>query len=332
MVKKIIVLVATFFAFGQSHSADFIFLETGAQTAASGHVFFAGQGDLSAHRYFPADYTLNIKRKAYTSYINTFDGLVDQFSMGYTQPLFGGLNISTNYSYSGVSDIPKFNELVVDDATNEPIQKAPSGFFSNSNHVFSVAFGKVFDNVIDVGWDYFTIPIRLPTSLQVNYQNSNLDTYSANAFTVDVSLGLQFNAGQLLVQQEAIGDLTVFTSFMNIVGSNLVWDDVTSLDQTQRTSSSEEIPRNLVVGVNLLSSMEELDLNFGIGYQYQGRYGTSNFGFMLEYQDIAELRFGLGEKFSIGAGTTYEGIGLFFSMRPHDALGKNIFIDLSYEF
>ncbi len=317
----------------QQVTSDFLYLESGARSSASGQAFFVGQGDISAYRYFPADYTFNSKRKVFGTFVSKYDGLVQQFSAGYSQPLFGGLNLTANYNYSGVSDIPRFEELNPDGGTFEPDQKSPSGYFGNSNHIFSATFGKIFDEVIDVGWNYFTIPIRIPTAVQVNYLRSTLDEYSANAFTVDVSAGLQFNLGDLIIQRKGIGDLIVYFNAMNVVGSNLAWDQVSSLDGSSKTTTSEEIASNFTFGTNLITEMEELSLKFGVSYQYQDRYAENNFGMMFIYDELVELRFGINEDlFTIGGGVHYFGTSLFLSLKPKHELGKEILVDLSYDF
>jgi hypothetical protein len=318
----------------QDYAGNFMYLDQGAKTTASGNAFFTNQNDLSAFRYYPADYSFGTTQKVYSIYSSRFSGLYDQFHLGYTQPLFGGYNITLNWNYSGVSDIPRYNALKIDDSTGLPEQRSPDGFFNNNNHISSIIFGKVFDNIVDFGWDYFEIPLRFPTSLSVNYASTSIDEYSAYAFTFDLSTGVSFNLGELFIQNSGVGNFSFFMTYMNVAGTDLIWDDVSSFDGSSGTKvqSNEYLPSNTIFGFNVILPQEDIETDFGFAYQRQTLYERDNYGILINYQKFLEFRFGLNDnKFTTGLGVKAYDAEVFLSFQPRHSLGSTFLLDLSYE-
>ena len=296
--------------------------------------FFANQGDMSAFRYFPADYSFGTTQKVYSIYSSRYSGLYDQFHLGFSQPLFGGYNITLDWNYSGVSDIPRYNALKIDESTGLPEQRSPDGFFSNNNHVTSMTIGRVFDNIVDFGWDYFVIPLRFPAALTINHASTSIDKYSAYAFTFDLSAGVSFNLGELFVQNEGVGNFSFFMTFKNFAGTDLIWDKVSSFDQSSGTSveSSEFLPSNSIFGINVVFPQEDIGIDLGVAYQKQTLYSRDNYGLMLTYQDFLEFRFGTNDKqFTTGFGVKAYDAEIFLSFQPKHSLGSTFLLDMSYE-
>ena len=310
----------------QKYSADFLRLGVGARTTSSGNAFFVAQGEAFASRWFGADYSFNNKRKVYASVTSQYDGLLKQMNAGFSQPLLGGYNVAINWMYSGVSDIARYG-LFVEDIDGRPTQRVPSGYFSNNNHVFSLSLSKLFIEELDVGWDYFKLPINLPTSLNVNYLKTSLDQYSADAFTFDFSIGLKFNLGTL-VSNKDIGDFVIFLNAANFLGSRLNWNILESTNDI----NNEKIENNFTIGGNYLQPIGQ-DYLFGLAYQNQSFYGDSNWGLLIKYDNSIEGRLGLNDgNFTSGLGLILDKYNFFIAYVPNNDLGKSIMVDLGYDF
>ena len=315
---------------GQQYVADFARIDFGAKALASGNVFFVNQGDLSAVRFFPADYSFNKSKRFMGSYISKFDGLLEQAHAGYSHPLFDGYNISLNWNFSGVTNIPKYERLILgDDLT--PTQKTPSGFFDNTNHVVSVTFSRLIHTKINLGWDYFKLPVEIPIAINTNYLKTDLYTASANGFTLDLSFGFKFNLG-VLMKKKGLGDITFFTNIQNIIGGNLQWSEIVRRNGAKQ-STVEPISKQTHFGVQFAQSSLKYKMDLLLGFQYETLYSTSHYGFSFIYDKTYELRFGIDEKdAAFGLGVNFFSVSIFASMKPKHDLGKSLNMDLMYEF
>lgn len=331
MMKLIIsILFISLVVSQEKYAADFLNIDYGAKTLASGNTFFMGNGDLSSVKWFPADYSFNNKRKVYGTFISKFDGLLEQFHIGYSQPLLGGYNITVNLNYSGVTDIPSYGKLVLE-TDKTPVQEQPSSFFDNQNYILSTTFSKLFDEEIDLGWDYFKLPIKIPIALNVNYLYSSLYELNANAFVLDLSFGFQFNLGTLL-KSKGLGDISFYTNIVNFAGSKLSWDTVEG-ENGATTEHFEKISSNTIWGVTFTQPANDINLDFGIGFQYQSLYSDFGYGIVLTYDKQIEFRFGLDNNdITFGLGLEYNNIDLFASMKPSHDLGKSMNLDVVYGF
>ena len=135
VIKLSLILILNVILLSQNnkYAADFLNLDFGAKTLASGNSFFMNKSDLSAIRWFPADYTFNKERKVYSTYVSKFNGILSQAHIGFSQPIIGGYNITVNWNYSGVTDIPRYNKLILE-IDKTPLNEEPTGFFNNSNN------------------------------------------------------------------------------------------------------------------------------------------------------------------------------------------------------
>ena len=341
MIKKLIyVYILASLMFSQEYSADFLRLDVGAKTIASGNSFFLETGDIAAYRWFPADYTFYNQRKVYSSISSRFSGLVKQVNFGFSQPVIGGYNITFNWAYSSVSDIGIYGLLDLD-TDGRPRQSSPTAFSQNDNHIFSLTLGKMFSEEIDIGWDYFILPIKIPIALNINYLRSTysnipkvvgsteLRDVTGNGLTIDLSFAVSFSLGELMGVKE-LGEFSYYVNMANFVGSSMSWDVIeTSSDER----NFEKIANNFITGINFIQSIEDIKTKLGISYQYQRLYGDNSLGFMAEYNKLVEFRIGLNnDLFTTGIGASYYGIGLFLAYSPDHDLGKTLNMDLSYAF
>ena len=330
MIKLLCFIFILSLLSAQKYAADFLNLDYGAKTLASGNTFFVNQGDLAAVRWFPADYSYNKERKIYGTFISKYDGLLEQMHVGYSQPLFGGYNITANINYSGVTDIPTYGKLILE-TDRTPTQKEPSGFFDNQNFIVSTTFSKLYDEQLDLGWDYFKLPIKFPVAVNVNYLHSVLYDLNANAFTIDLSFGASFNLGTLL-KTEGLGDFSTFINLVNLAGSKLAWDVVEG-ESGSTTESFEKISSNTIWGFNFTQPAKDIKIDFGIGMQFQSLYSSFAYGLTFIYDKQVELRFGFdNDDVAFGLGVEFNGIELFASMKPNHDLGKSLNMDIVYGF
>jgi hypothetical protein len=341
VLKKLIyVYLFVFILISQEYSADFLRLDVGAKTIASGNSFFLNTEDIAAYRWFPADYTYYNKRKVYSSVSSRFSGLVKQVNFGFSQPVIGGYNVTFNWAYSGVSDIGIYGLLDLD-TDGRPKQTSPLAFSQNDNHIFSLTLGRMFSEEIDIGWDYFILPIKIPIALNINYLRSTysnipkatgsttLRNVTGNGLTIDLSFAVSFNLGALAGVKD-LGEFSYYINMANFVGSSISWDVVeTSSDER----NFEKIANNFITGINFVQPIESIKLNFGFSYQYQRLYGDNSLGFMAEYDKLVELRLGFNnDLFTSGLGVNYYDVGLFIAYSPDHDLGKTLNLDLSYAF
>jgi len=313
--------------FAQKYVADFIHLDYGAKTLASGNVFFMNKGDLAAVRWFPADYSFNSQPKVFSTFVSKYDGLLKQAHLGYSQPMLGGYNVTVNWNYSGVTDIPSYGKLILQD-DKLPENKTPKGYFDNMNHVGSLTFSKLFDEEIDLGWDYFKLPIKIPVALNVNYLHTTLYEYTATAFTMDVSFGFITNLGTLF-KIKGMGDFGLYLNAKNIAGSKLAWDTIETSEQT--TESFESISKNVVWGVSFFQPANDLNIDFSFGLQFQSLYSDFSYGFSFLYDKFIDVRLGFDNRdVTFGVGALLGNLDIFVSMKPTHDLGKSLNLDFAY--
>ena len=319
-MRKYILLIAfsfaVIFAQGGKYAGDFLDQGIGVRALGLGQAYSASATDISAIYYNPAGLSLIGKREAYMQYTDLYEGLAYHHFIGYNHPLFGGWAIAAGWMRVGVDDIQKtvvsqqqlgLIEAGVDGSTLNVF----AGSFSNANDAYYLSIGKNNAFLVDLGWQYFEMPIEIPIGVTFKYINQTIDDFSGSALGFDIGAMIRFKLSDFL-NTPWLGTFAYSLSAKDILGTSVKWD---TENQTE-----DEIPMHFFHGIEVTQPVEWLYSEISLLYMYDSKYdGLHNLGFEFAYNELIAARVGYRDDLvTFGAGLHYWILTLDYAMLPHD--------------
>ena len=177
---------------------------------------------------------------------------------------------------------------------------------------------------MDLGWQYFEMPIEIPIGVTFKYINQSLDNYTGSAIGFDLGSMIRFKLSDFL-NTPWLGTFAYSLSIKDILGTSVKWD---TENQTE-----DEIPMHFYHGIEITQPIEWIDSELTLLYMYDSKYdGLHNLGFEFAYNEMIAARVGYRDnEITLGAGLHYWMLTLDYAMLPHD-LGNSHRVSLKVGF
>ena len=214
-------------------------------------------------------------------------------------PLPNRATLSLSWIRLGVDDIPVFPDPGrTSDGELRPVEEwaiDPEEFFNDSEDAFIFTFAKMINVNLDLGWQYFVVPLKIPVGLNLKYIHQSLGDASATGMGVDLGAQLGFGMDRLL-DFDPLGDFAAGLNLQNIGKTALSWDT--------ETRHRDHIPFNLKFGFSYLQPLSAAGTEAIFAYDRDTVYGGKNhFGLEFAYRNLLALRIGAeGKELTMGAG------------------------------
>lgn len=327
-ILLVLVLFVSIFSQGGKYAGDFLDQGIGVRALSLGQAYSAAAKDISALYYNPAGLSMINARQGYLQYTDLYGGLAYQHFIGYNHPLFSGWAIGAGWMRVGVDDIqkseinPSLLETLIED--NTPLYDYITGSFSNANDVFYLSVAKNNTFLMDLGWDYFEMPVETPIGVTFKYLNQSIDNFSGSAIGFDIGGMIRFKLNDFL-NQTWMGNFTYSFTAKDIAGTLIKWD---TENQTE-----DEIPMHFYHGLEITQPMQIINSEVTLLYMYDSKYdGNHNLGFEIEYDQLFAARIGYHDgRVSFGGGLRYWKMALDYALLPHD-LGNSHRVSLKIGF
>jgi hypothetical protein len=186
---------------------------------------------------------------------------------GMTFPLPNGGTLAVSWTRFAVDEIPVYPELQgssfaerLNDTNLRP-DGATLGYFNDVEDVYYFSFARPMNFLLPLGWLFTDLPVEMPLGLNLKLLRQRLYQSKASGLGVDVGTMIHFDLGRLL-DQRAIGELTVGLSALDITQTTIVWD----------TRHEDRVHRTLQLGVAYQHDVGLLGAKWNLYWTQQKKY------------------------------------------------------------
>jgi hypothetical protein len=232
-------------------------------------------------------------------------------------PLPNQATLGFSWIRLSVDDIPKFpepgrtseGELRID-MGNWVI--SPENFFSDAEDAFIFTFAKMNNLELDLGWQYFVLPMKIPLGLNLKYIRQSLeDTSSASGMGIDLGVQVQLGLDDLL-DYEPLGDFSAGLNLQNVGKTALNWNTV--------SKHRDYVPSNVKFGFSYVHPLTSLNMLAVLAYDRDTAQGGQNhLGLEIGYDNLLALRLGTeGKELTLGGGLEIWRVTLDYAFVSYD--------------
>ncbi len=324
-MKKILLIcfIGFWVSFGLTQSghyaASFLELGAGARTLAMGGAAVAGNDDVTSVFYNPGQLGLVRHFQAGSMYANLFDKLEQQSYVGAVIPLMHNATIAFSWMRLSIDEIPRFDFDEEHARTAyerlhglaEQLTAGPVDFFSNQNDVFVFSFSRLIRHNLDLGWQYFEIPIKLGFGANVKYIRQTIDKNSGTGIGIDFGLFTGFSLNDIFAGSN-FGDLSFGLNIQDLTQTRIVWNT--------DSKHADRISRNFKFGFAYVQPLPFLKSMLRFNYDMDSRYdGNTHIGGELLIRSLFAVRIGANAGFfTAGAGIELWRFRLDYAYQSHD--------------
>ncbi len=316
-------IIGLFWVLGTAQStrytASFLELGAGARTLAMGGAAVAGNGDVTSVFYNPGQLGLVKRFQAGSMYANLFNKLEQQSYVGAVLPLMHNATISFSWMRLSVDEIPRFDFDEEHARTAyerlhglaEQLTYGASGFFSNQNDAFVFSFARLITHKLDLGWQYFEIPIKLGLGTNIKYIRQRIDKNTGSGIGIDLGFFTSFSLNDVFAGSN-FGDLSFGLNVQDLTRTRIVWDT--------DTKHADRIDRNFKFGFAYIQPLPFMKSLFSFNYDMDTRYdGNTHIGGELLIRSLLAVRLGANAGyFTAGAGLALWKFRLDYAYQSHD--------------
>lgn len=313
------------------YGGSFLELGVGPRALALGSAYVAQADDGSGFYWNPAGTAFLSRPQASAMYADLFNSLENHSYASISVPIFGNTVISASWIRLAVENIPRFDsenlfytrdERYVDPAIQ--LTDAALGNFNFTNNAYYLTFAKLSRWTIDLGWQYFELPIDIGYGL--NFKMINVNLYDKTASGIGLDGGVRINMGlNNLFADDAFGYMSIGIGVYDMFNTSIKWDNI--------SNHKDEIERKWKYGFALMQPLGFMNSQLFILYDIDTKYGGSwHLGSEILYQSLFALRFGSNDgQFTAGAGLAYWKLKLDYAYQHHD-LGNTHRVGIAFLF
>jgi hypothetical protein len=304
------------------YTASFTELAVGARQQAMGGAGGVLGGEPSVFFWNPAGISSCRKKNVQLMHNWLFDGISYHDYAGGVVPLPGNAALGCHLVYLGIDDIPvfpDFTELGITDGNpseiNEYIKRTAAADLSSSSFSYSdlmgvVTFSQYYEKKLDLGWQYFIVPVEIPWGVNLKWLHSRMGSYgTASGIGIDAGAQVKVDGTKVVTENSYLGMFLAGITFQDITNTSIKWSSghTSNLYYNIKFSLGYEQPLRFLAGKLVCV------------YDHNTKYSDSHWGLEYTYQDRAAVRIGSDRGyFTTGAGLTIKGVTLDYAFNMGD--------------
>ncbi len=335
-MKRIIILagilVQLSFAANTKYAASFLELGVGARALGMGGAQVALSDDATGFYWNPAGLALLPNFQAASMYANLFNTLETQSYGSVAMPIFGGASLSLAWIRLSVTDIPRY-EFEDNQAVNayqrihglaEPLDGEPSDYFGSYEDAYIITFAKYMPFNLDLGWQYFEVPVHFGTGLNLKMLRQNLDDKSGSGIGLDFGMILRISLNNIFTESY-YGDLTFGLNVQDIANTTITWDT--------DSKHKDRVDRNFKYGFSYVQPLQFLKGQLAFSFDINSKFkGSTHLGLEYLYHSTLAIRVGSNAGyFTTGAGIYIWKFHFDYAYQSHD-LGNSHRVSILFGF
>ncbi len=325
--RKLLALILISFLYFHVASAAtreagaFLKIGVGARAMGIGGAFTAVSDDGTAFYWNPAGISLVRDRELSAMYSTLFgisDPLASYHSVSILQPLATGeASVSLGWLRLSVDDIPLYPELPGGREGGPSRWRDPGlqgdgrtdSYFTDREDALFFSFSKMNRFNLDLGWQYFVLPLEFPVGFNLKYIRYMLDGSSAQGIGLDLGGMVRFGANDMF-DVEYLGDVSFGFSVHDVANTAIIWD----------TKHQDEIPYNFRVGLAYIQPFPAIGGRLTVSWERDAGVGKrKRIGFEYVYRSVVALRGGYnGNGVSAGTGFAFRFFRFDYAILSHE--------------
>lgn len=339
-MKKFIIhliIIFTVMSFGlraedSRYAASFLELGVGARALGMGGAYVGLSDDATGFYWNPGGLALLPNLQAASMYAEIFKDLGKQSYVNAAMPIFGGAAISLSWIRVSVEDIPRYefddngNISAADRINDEALtlDDEPVGYFGNFNDAFIISFAKYIPWNLDLGWQYFEVPIDLGFGFNLKMLRQALDDKTGSGVGLDAGFIMRMGLNDIF-SEPYYGDLSFGLSVQDLANTQITWNT--------DSRHKDRVARNFKYGFAYVQPLPFMKSKFTFSFDLNSRYsGSTHLGGELLVKSHFALRMGVNSGFfTAGAGLYFWKLHLDYAYQSHD-LGNSHRVSLLFGF
>jgi hypothetical protein len=330
---SIIITLGNSTAQDTKYGGAFLELGVGARALGLGSAYVALADDGSGFYWNPAGTAFLKRPNVSLMYANLFNSLENHGYVSASVPLFGGAVVAASWIRLAVEKIPRYDDIDFYDHTREEryadpegigLRAAALGTFAFTNNAYFVTFSRLSRVELDLGWQYFKLPVDIAYGVNFKMIDIGLDNRKGSGLGLDVGFILAMGLDDLFADDN-FGRLSVGFSIHDIFNTPINWDT--------ESKQKDEIERKWNFGFAYSQPLNFIQSDILIAYDIDTKYdGSYHLGLEFLYKKLFAVRIGsYGGDFTAGAGLSYWRIKLDYAYQLHD-LGNSHRVGVSFYF
>lgn len=337
MRKISLILILLFITSGANaqntkYAASFLELGVGARALGMGSAYVGLSNDAYGFYWNPAGLAFITNLQAASMYADLFNTLEKQSYMSAAMPIFGGSAVSVAWIRLSVTDIPRyfFNETsnafqrIGGSPIADPLTAEPDSYFGFYNDAFIISFAKYIRWNIDLGWQYFELPIDIGGGLNFKIIRQALDDKTGSGLGIDAGIMARLNLNDVFVE-DLYGDLIFGVNVQDIANTKITWDT--------DSKHKDQIDRNFKYGISYAQPLSFINSQLTVAYDINSKYdGSTHLGGEFLYNSMLAVRIGANSGFfTTGAGVYFWKFKFDYAYQGHD-LGNSHRVSVLFGF
>jgi hypothetical protein len=331
IIPFIIILFTLASAQNTRYSAEFLELGVNAKALGMGSANVSLSNDVTGPFWNPAGLAFVPKLQVASLYADLFNSLQKQSYIGAAIPLFGGTALSLSWVRLSIEGIdrheydPALDDYTASERIGDPsiaLTYAPDGTFGSYDDAYYISFAKHIPVNLDLGWQYWEMPIDMALGLNIKLINLSLDESSGSGVGIDLGYILKLGLDKIFVSPY-YGDLSIGVSAQDLFNTRITWDTP--------SKHEDEIGRNFKMGFSYSQPIPVIKSELTVAYDVDTRYdGFEHFGLEYLFSNLLAVRIGS----NFGYMTTGAGIYIWkfkfdYAYQSHD-LGNSHRVSLLF--
>jgi hypothetical protein len=206
VITIILILASGALAQDTKYGGEFLELGIGPKAIGLGGAYVALADDGSGFYWNPAGTSYLKRPQISLMYANLFNSLENHGYVSASVPIFGGAVVSASWIRLAVENIPRYDDPNFYDYTRDERYRDPqgigltapaSGNFTFANNAYYVTFSRLSTVDLDLGWQYFNLPVDIAYGLNFKMLDIGLDNRKGTGMGLD--LGFLVAMGLLMI-------------------------------------------------------------------------------------------------------------------------------------
>jgi hypothetical protein len=302
------------------YGGAFLDLGIGPRALALGSAYVAQADDGSGFYWNPAGTAFISRPQVSAMYADLFNSLENHSYASLSLPIFGNTVISASWIRLAVENIARYEDSNLNNFTRDERYNNPEGIgltanalgsFNFTNNAYYITFSKLSRWNVELGWQYFDLPIDF--GYGVNFKMIDMNLYDKTGSGIGLDAGVRMNMGlNDLFADDDFGYFSIGVGVYDLFNTSITWDT----DSKQK----DQIERMWRFGFAFMQPMNFMNSQLFILYDLDTKYdGGWHLGTEILYQSLFALRFGSNKgQFTAGAGIAYWKIKLDYAYQSHD--------------
>ena len=266
----------------EKYTAPFLEIPAGIRQAALGSAGGGISGIPSAFFWNPSGIG-SCKRPAIEAmHAWLFDGVATYDYIGGVVPLKGDAVFGLHGIRHAIPEVPLFPEWDPSNA-DSLVNAGNQGYLDYYDAAVYFTFSRLYKRVLDLGWQYFIIPVEFPWGVNLKWIRQKMDdTTSSSGIGIDIGTQAILDGKKVLGESEYIGKIVFGLAWQDIGGTKISWS----------TGHASTIGQNVKLSLGYRQTIRIIESECSVYYDYNTGYGDSHYGAEYQYRNSVFIRIG----------------------------------------